>query len=420
MFRFIHCADLHLDSPLRGLTNREDAPVEVIRSAARRALDSLVALCIEQQVNFVVIAGDVYDGDWQDYSTGLYFHRAMARLHERQIPVYLIQGNHDAASIITKTLSLPPNVIQFPVDHAATYTLDTLSVALHGRGFGQREVRDNLVPEYPDPLPGHFNIGLLHTSCEGQTGHEPYAPCRLEDLVHKGYDYWALGHIHKRQVLHERPYVVYPGNLQGRHVRELGSRGSTLVTVDDDRQVTLEHRAVDVLRWCLRTVNLEAVHTAQEFTGVIERELTAALDDSDGRPIAVRLVLTGKTALSGSILSDPVRWQSEVENAAFSVDPDLIWVEQVKLEVEPLQTARTSARADDAMSWLAESLKQAAVDETFLTEFAQAAEAISSRMGAYAKWEDAVSVNSADDVRGLLSEAQAMLVTLLEQGGGDW
>ena len=199
MFKFIHAADVHLDSPLRGLEQYEGAPVEEIRNAARRALSNLVDLAIRQEVAFVLIAGDLYDGDWRDYNTGLFFVDQARRLREAKIPLYLISGNHDAANRMTRTLKMPENVTFFSAERPETALLPDLDVAIHGQSFAKAAVYDDLSEGYPIVDSGHFNIGMLHTCAAGQEGHDRYAPCSVEGLKAKGYDYWALGHIHLRE-----------------------------------------------------------------------------------------------------------------------------------------------------------------------------------------------------------------------------
>ena len=224
MFKFIHAADIHLDSPLRGLEQYEGAPVQEIRDAARRALANLVDLAIEQKVAFVLIAGDIYDGDWRDYNTGLYFVDQIRRLREANIRLYLISGNHDAANRMTRTLRMPENVTFFSADAPETALIPELDVAIHGQSFATAAVYEDLSEGYPAAKSGCINIGMLHTCASGREGHDRYAPCSIEGLKAKGYDYWALGHVHIREILSEKPLIAFSGNMQGRHVRETGAK----------------------------------------------------------------------------------------------------------------------------------------------------------------------------------------------------
>src|ERR1039457_2192861 len=208
-FRFIHAADIHLDSPLLSLEEYPGAPLEEIRMATRRALAGLVDLAIASAVSFVVIAGDLFDGEWRDCNTGLYFVAEMKRLRAAGIPVYISLGNHDAANRMTEVLS----------------------------------------GSFPKGSAGTFNIGVLHTSATGSTGHELYAPCSLEGLLSHQYQYWALGHVHTRAELARDPWIVFSGNIQGRSVRECGPRGCYLVEVNDHGGVTLDFEPLDVVRW---------------------------------------------------------------------------------------------------------------------------------------------------------------------------
>jgi exonuclease SbcD len=245
--KFIHAADIHLDSPLTGLSAYADAPVEMLRTATRDAFSKLVNEAIEQAVDFMVIAGDLYDGTWKDHNTGIYFCKEMGHLKKAGIPVYLLFGNHDAESEMTKKLQLPDNVFAFDTRKPNTFRLDDLKVALHGRSFKEKETLENLVTGYPAPVPGMFNIGVLHTALEGNAAHATYAPCSLDELHAKGYDYWALGHVHDYQLWKGGSTVVFPGNLQGRHIRETGPRGAVMVTADEQGIQDIQRLFVDVL-----------------------------------------------------------------------------------------------------------------------------------------------------------------------------
>ncbi|MCL6454343.1 MAG: DNA repair exonuclease [Alicyclobacillus sp.] len=413
MFKFVHCADIHLDSPLRGLSALADAPADEIRGATRRALENLVDLCIREAVQFLVIAGDVYDGDWDDYNTALFFHRCMSRLQSAGIPVYLIRGNHDAASHMSRRLTLPTNVVEFPSDAPHTERIPALNVSIHGQSFAHRAVTDNLARNYPEPDPGHFNIGILHTCAEGQEGHEPYAPCTVAELAAKGYQYWALGHIHQRQVLHENPCIVFPGNIQGRHIREPGEKGCTLVTVDG-ASVRLEHRNLDVLRFFPCEVDLGGVTSEIECTQRIERAL-ADLAEAHDCLLAVRVTLCGATSLHGDLVADQERFDAEVRAAAQNVAGERLWVERVRFRTEMPQSAAEAVQS--SLVGLLESMEEASADETFVSAFLSDMQSLQSRMRDYQQTPDALVLEDEEDVRGLFADARALLLTRLQGGG---
>jgi hypothetical protein len=355
MFRFIHAADLHLDSPLRGLEQHEGAPIEVLRGATRRALGALVELAIREQAAFVVISGDVYDADWKDYSTGLFFRGQMARLCEKQIPVYLLFGNHDAASVISKKLTLPDNVHVFSTRSPESKELPDLNVVLHGRGFPNRAILENFAVDYPAALPGKLNIGLLHTSLNGRPGHDTYAPCSVDDLRGKNYSYWALGHIHQPEVVCEDPWVVYAGNSQGRHINESGPRGCWLVTINDLEVESVEFRELDSVRWASLNIDLSGVSAEPEALRVAETALTEAVKAADGRLVACRVVVSGATSLHGSLHREQDRWRAELLGKAQDHGEAVVWVEKIVFRTTPIYDVAELGKRDDLTRVVLES-----------------------------------------------------------------
>jgi DNA repair exonuclease SbcCD nuclease subunit len=358
---FLHAADIHLDSPLKGLEQYEHAPAERIRAATRRAFERLIDLALERRVDFVLIAGDLYDGDWRDYNTGLYLVRQLGRLREAEIPVFVIAGNHDAANKMTRVLRLPGNV--HLLGHAApeTVRVDDLDVAIHGQSFAREAVTDNLAAGYPAAIPGCFNIGLLHTGLTGLEGHERYAPCTIDDLRTRGYDYWALGHIHTRGVPCVDPLVAFPGNPQGRHVRETGEKGCLLATVGGS--ITYEFHRLDVVRWERARVDATEARTESELldrvAAQLDKLLQAELDPE--RLLALRVVVQGATLLHDRLLADAERYVNEVRNLALERGADRLWIEKVELQtrrvrsvvlpdgpIEELVTVLSELRADPA------------------------------------------------------------------------
>ena len=368
-FRFLHAADIHLDSPLQGLAGHEGTTAERIRTATRGAFDQLIALAIEEQVTFLVIAGDLYDGDWRDYKTGLFFISQVGHLHKAGIPVYLLYGNHDSESQITRRLSLPNNVHVFRSRNPQSFKIDGLNVVLHGQSFSQREVTDNLALTYPEPVAGAFNIGVLHTGLGGMGGHENYAPCSLNDLVNKGYDYWALGHVHQAKVLHERPYIVFPGNLQGRHVRETGAKGAALITVENSEIVDLATVSSDVVRWSVVPVDLEDTTSIGEVFDRIRYAIENAVATlADGRLLTCRIELQGRTETHAQLLTAEDRLLAEARSSALGLGDDTAWVEKVVIATESVIAPETLAEREDAVGELQRMLQEAGSDADLLRQ----------------------------------------------------
>jgi DNA repair exonuclease SbcCD nuclease subunit len=355
--KFLHAADIHLDSPMAGRQARADPLPAELRDCTRQAFAALVDLAIAEDVAFVVIAGDLYDGDWKDFSTGLFFTAQMQRLGR---PCFLLRGNHDAQSQITRRLKLPDNVQEFSARRPESVVLRDLGVALHGQSFPDRAVPEDLSALYPDPVAGLLNIGVLHTSADDASGeHATYAPCSPQRLREKGYEYWALGHIHQRRVLHERPWIVFPGNIQGRHAKETGSKGCTLVTVEDGRIGAVEHRGLDVLRWAALTVDASGADEA-DLLDRLSAVMQGACEEAEGRPLLARLAVTGETPLHAALPDRVEELIAHCTGAAIEAGGRL-WVEKLRLRtrapmrlaadrLEPLRRAFLDALDDRAVA----------------------------------------------------------------------
>ncbi|MEO1857257.1 MAG: metallophosphoesterase [Rubritalea sp.] len=358
MFSFIHTADIHLDSPLRGLNQHADAPIDQIRRATRRALENLVSLALDKCVDFIVIAGDLYDGDWPDYSTGLFFNKQMSRLKEAQITVYLISGNHDAASKITKNLKPPSNVKALSTKKPETIFVDGLPVAIHGQGFATPRVPENLSLEYPAATPEFFNIGMLHTSLTGNPEHDPYAPCSINNLTEKGYDYWALGHIHQHAIIQENPHIVYSGNPQGRHIKETGERGCYLVDVDDQLTIKdVSFKITDVVRWEALEINITDLVDADAVRESIAQHIETTLAETNGRLLALRITLFGDSALHDQLHAELAQWQAECVSLANEIEEDMIWFERLRIKTKPTYNPQELAERDDLTKLVLEALE---------------------------------------------------------------
>jgi len=348
---FLHAADIHLDSPLRGLARYEGVPEEQVRAAPRQAFEALVAHAEQARVDFLVIAGDLYDGDWPDFNTGLFFARQMDLLHQAGIPVFLLRGNHDAESRITRQLRLPPNVRQFPTDAPGSFPLEQVGVALHSQGFAHADVREDLAASYPAALPGLVNIGVLHTALTGRPGHAPYAPTRPEVLLGRGYDYWALGHVHARELIHTAPTILFPGNLQGRHIREPGAKGAEAVWIEAGA-VRHEPLHFDLLRWLPLSLSLPEGDDEEALLDSLANHLTAALATAAGRALALRITVVGRGSLHARLAGGNEAFEAEVRRVASTCTGGLAWVEKLLFATRPAIERATLAAGEDPLAEL--------------------------------------------------------------------
>jgi DNA repair exonuclease SbcCD nuclease subunit len=315
----------------------------------------------------MVIAGDLYDGTWKDYNTGHFFCREMGRLNKVGIPVYLLFGNHDADSEMTKKLALPANVHQFESRKPSTFQIDALKVALHGRSYKDAATLENLATGYPDPIAGWLNIGVLHTALGGNAAHANYAPCSVAELNAKGYDYWALGHVHEHAIVQESPWIVFPGNLQGRHIRETGSRGAVIVTADDGGIQSVDRLLVDLLRWHIVEVDASSANEMSEVVRLVGQAFERLLGLTPEKIfLSVRVCINGKTAAHGELFGLESQLREEILGQAASQGIDRLWVEKVRLETQPLSDIGEVGERTDAIADLHALLSGAPEDADFL------------------------------------------------------
>ena len=401
--RIVHAADLHLDSPLRGLPPYEGAPIAAVREATRRACENLVAFCIESKAALLLIAGDLYDGDWRDFSTGLFFAKEMSRLREAGVRVVLVRGNHDAASQITRSLRLPDNVRELSAKKAETVLFEDLGVAVHGRSFAERAVTEDLSRAYPRPVDGALNVGLLHTCADGRPGHEPYAPCTVASLAARGYDYWALGHVHRREVLSREPWIVFPGNLQGRHVREAGAKGATAIDVAGGAIESVEHVALDAALRPADDVDLDASASVPDLLDAARAAMAAEIERADGRVLAARVVVRAP----GAAIARAAAARESVTAELRAIANDLRDV-----YFETLRLATTEAETVAGGEW---------VDTLATLDAATDAELLAMAEGALADFraklpmeittgEGALALDDPGQLRALLREAQQAIL----------
>lgn len=419
-FTFLHAADLHIDSPLRGLVRYDGAPVDRLRSATRDAFANLVTTAVERGVAFVIIAGDVFDGDWRDYNSGLWFASELRRLRDVSIPVFLLRGNHDAQSKVTRKLALPDGVVEFSAKKASTAALEDLGVAIHGQSFAGPSVEANLALGYPAPEPGMLNIGVLHTGLEGYEGHGRYAPCTVSDLTGRGYDYWALGHVHKREVVSNDPWIVFPGNVQGRHARELGAKGATLVTVRDGRIEGLEEIVCDVARWAHVRVDLSEEGNEERALDRAARALSEQVESAGERLVAARVTFSGATSLDGSFRARPQRIRSEVCARGLTLGPDL-WIEKVRFVTAPLRPRGRVPSGSSCAGGLDALIDRIAAAEIGEVEAAALAEEFTRLEGRLPpRVAERVPLTDTSGLQSAAASARLRLAALLGGAAGGW
>ncbi len=354
--RFLHAADLHIDSPLRGLEFDDSSRSQRIRRATRDAFSNLLTLAIEEQVDFIIIAGDLFDGQWPDMRTGLWTAEQFRRLREHNIRVYLIRGNHDAESVVAPSISWPSDVVyEFPTKSPDSLTDPRSGAVLHGQSYADRRAPGDLAAKYPAALPGAFNIGVLHTSLEGNANHATYAPTTLKALGARGYDYWALGHIHQRAELQTEPHIVYSGNTQGRHIKEVDAKGCVLVTVNDGH-ITTEFRATDVIRWQLLPVVLAAEDDEPRLFDCLSAKFQESLAAAEGRPVVVRLSLSGGCAVHEQLANTASRTRLLAEIRNVAAECGEVWIEQIDCHTRPAVDLDELRQGGDVVGELLRSL----------------------------------------------------------------
>lgn len=301
----------------------------------------MVELAITQAVDLVVIAGDLYDGDWPDQNTGLFFVGQANRLVQAGIPLVVIRGNHDAANLMTSTLPLPKNPdgseIMMQAERVDQRRFDSMGVVVHGRSFRTKAEKENLATDYPAPINGMFNLGLLHTSLTGAEGHDNYSPCTPAQLTDKNYDYWALGHIHTRgeHGLDGAAPIVFSGNIQGRHIRETGPKGCVIVDIDGTSQCTRTFHELDVVRWQMCTLNVSNMQHSDEVIDAFQLWLVDAIATAEGRLLVVRVELTGNTSLHHELHRRSNQLKASLQAITVSHGREQIWLEDLKVRTAP-------------------------------------------------------------------------------------
>jgi len=328
VLKFVHTADLHLDSPLKSLALRDPALAELVDNATRTTLVRIVDFCLAQEVDALLIAGDLYDGEQHSMHTAAVLTNQMRKLHDANIPVFIIRGNHDAKSTITKRLLLPENV-KVLSGHTKSIVLESKNTVIHGVSFTTRHVPESLLPKYNAPVANKINIGLLHTSLGGSAAHDEYAPCSIKDLEEFGYDYWALGHIHKRSVYQSNTTIVMPGIPQGRDIGEDGSKSISYVKINTDKDISVEEHSLNPVQFERLTLDLSSLSDWQAMLDKIELCIRTCRRNCNTDQVLIRIELTGSTELNHRIHHDRVLLEELIKEFCSSTGE--IWFDSLKI-----------------------------------------------------------------------------------------
>ena len=337
-FLFVHTADLHLDSPFHGIQTVNPGIAEALRESTFKAFSQIIDFCVEREVDFILIAGDVYDGADRSLKAQIRFRDELKRLCDAGISAYVIHGNHDPLDGWRAKLDWPRNIHIFDatIGRAAFAKAGEIIASIYGTSYPRREVRENLSLRYQKQLDDVYTIGILHANVGENSNHESYAPCSLRDLQGAGFDYWALGHIHKHHILQDQaPTVVYPGNPQGRHPGEGGTHGCVLVQVDENGQNTLEFVPTDTIRWLEQEISIEGLDGEEDLLQVIEESIQTQQEQEGGRHLIGRIQLVGRGPLHRSLSSEKLVDVLETVRERFNRDDPFVWIDQIRGNTRP-------------------------------------------------------------------------------------
>jgi DNA repair protein SbcD/Mre11 len=394
--RFIHAADLHLDSPFRGVGSASAALKDKLQAATLRALRRVVDHTIESKADFVVIAGDIYDSKDRNLRALVAFRNEMERLAERNIPVFIVHGNHDPLNGWGSGFQLPPNVVTFGgrADTEPFIRRGKEAAQITGISYMRERVTDNLASALKPDEGAPYSIAVLHANVGHQKGHADYAPATVADLTDSGFNYWALGHVHTRSVLAEEPaMVVYPGNTQGRNPRETGPRGCYQVDVDTQGRAHLEFVDTSVARWTHLELLITHIKSMDQLVDSMLAKAREAAALFDG-PMVARCTIRGNGPLHRDLqrdemneeLADILNSAVVAESVRIATGPELdveslaktetMVSDFLKLTERALEDPEMRLRLADTLTPLFKRRDMAPVDDARLREWIERASAM--------------------------------------------
>lgn len=401
---FIHGADLHLDSPMLGLKTLPDSIFKRVRESTFQALKKLTDAAIDKEVDFVILAGDLFDGEDRSLKAQARLRAEMQRLKGHGIPVYAVHGNHDHLGGSWVQLDMPDNVHFFSSEIEAQIlsTKTGTTVHLYGFSYPERHVLDRKIAGYQKLEGADFHIGILHGNEESSKDHGNYAPFTVKELIEKSFDYWALGHIHKRMILSENPPVVYPGNIQGRNRKESGSKGCYYVALNEI-ETELEFIETSPVVWEEAIIDAKGMGSLQEIFQSCQNRIEEYRRNSRGTLLTI--------IVNNVLLEDheerlaALELQELLVEDEFDTDSDsFVWVVKLEVNVE-----------------IAVSKDQLKAEGEFFRELFETAEGYEDSVKTLAPlFEHSLGRKylpylSTEEQRELLEKAENLLVTLLYQ-----
>jgi len=416
-FSFIHAADLHLDSPFKGITADNPAIADSVSSATFDAFNALIDLCIQKQVEFLLIAGDIYDGADRSLRAQLRFRDGLDRLAKNKIDSFVVHGNHDPFDSRSSAIEWPNKVHFFDCQKAETkaFERDGTPIALiSGVSHSRRKETQNLTRKFAQETSELFHIGLLHCNVGSHAGYDPYAPCELSDLVDLGMDYWALGHVHEKAILCTDPHVVYSGNTQGRSIREDGERGCYLVTVNERSIANFEFHPLDVVRWVHTTVSIDGIMTLDRLDAALSGAVQSLTQDTDSRSVVCRIEIVGRGPMY-----DELQKENAVDDLLgrtrdnFAAESPFVWVQEIEINCRPEVDLEKRRESKDFLGQVLRIVQETRNSKNRTSELLESA--LSELFGSR-HIQKALGEFSEVEINRLLDEAELLCLNKLEVG----
>lgn len=405
-FKFIHAADLHIESPYKGVSKMNKSLGEALVEQGIKAYEALIQCALDNKIDFLLIAGDSFDSESGSLSAQYRFVRGLEQLNEAQIPVFIICGNHDPLKSWSSYLQLPENVIRFEANEVQQHsvTKEGKKIAeIYGVSFGEKEEYHNLAATYNRKDDAEFSIGMLHGTIAGNKAHTPYCPFDMDNLRASNIDYWALGHIHKREILSENnPLVVYPGNIQGRHFNETGEKGCSLVEVDHGKVINHDFISLSNIVYEYVNIDVTGMENTSDFFSTIEKLKKEQTDQS--KSYLLRIRLKGKSDLH-TVFANPSDMEGLINelNDSISYHQRFVFIDRIIDESLPIIDLEERAKSSDFIADILHRFKQLESNET------EALELIDSIMEEIGSSKVGREINKIDFNKEVQSEIEELL-----------